>query len=91
MIFPDGRSLVASVGEKRFKVLSTTQQDGYAVAHVEYVEDVDPPVTPSPSTPAEEQAERQQLLQQKKQEIEEKYNNAKELVKQRFQNGKYYE
>ena len=38
-MFPDGRSMIATLGEKRFKVLSTWDQDGYTVAKVEYIED----------------------------------------------------
>jgi len=38
-MFPDGRSLVATTGEKRFKILETWDQDGYTIAKVEYIED----------------------------------------------------
>ena len=33
-VFPDGRSLVATTGEKRFKIISLSEQDGYKVAKV---------------------------------------------------------
>ncbi|KAM8976455.1 LON peptidase N-terminal domain and RING finger protein 2 isoform 2-T2 [Pelodytes ibericus] len=37
--FPDGRSVVDTVGLKRFKVLSHGQRDGYHTANIEYLED----------------------------------------------------
>lgn len=37
--FPDGRSLVNTVGGKRFKVLSRERRDGYNTAKVEFLED----------------------------------------------------
>jgi len=36
-IFPDGRSLVITTGETRFKVKETYDLDGYTVAVVEYI------------------------------------------------------
>uniref|UniRef100_H3BGV7 LON peptidase N-terminal domain and ring finger 4 n=1 Tax=Latimeria chalumnae TaxID=7897 RepID=H3BGV7_LATCH len=38
-ILPDGRSLVDTVGGRRFRVLSRGQRDGYNTADVEYLED----------------------------------------------------
>ena len=35
----DGRSLVTTVGEKRFKVLEHWKEDGLHQARVEYIED----------------------------------------------------
>lgn len=37
--FPDGRSLVDTVGGKRFKVLSRGQREGYNTAKVEFIHD----------------------------------------------------
>lgn len=37
--FPDGRSVVDTVGVDRFKVLSHGQRDGYHTAKIEYLED----------------------------------------------------
>ncbi|XP_054643928.1 LON peptidase N-terminal domain and RING finger protein 2 [Dunckerocampus dactyliophorus] len=37
--FPDGRSVVETVGVSRFKVLSHGQRDGYHTAKIEYLED----------------------------------------------------
>ncbi|XP_053311124.1 LON peptidase N-terminal domain and RING finger protein 2 isoform X2 [Spea bombifrons] len=37
--FPDGRSVVDTVGLSRFKVLSHGQRDGYHTANIEYLED----------------------------------------------------
>ncbi|XP_075446584.1 LON peptidase N-terminal domain and RING finger protein 2 isoform X1 [Ascaphus truei] len=37
--FPDGRSVVDTVGLSRFKVLSHGQRDGYNTANIEYLED----------------------------------------------------
>ncbi|XP_068124312.1 LON peptidase N-terminal domain and RING finger protein 2 [Hyperolius riggenbachi] len=37
--FPDGRSVVDTVGLNRFKVLSHGQRDGYNTANIEYLED----------------------------------------------------
>uniref|UniRef100_A0AAY4DGB9 Uncharacterized protein n=1 Tax=Denticeps clupeoides TaxID=299321 RepID=A0AAY4DGB9_9TELE len=37
--FPDGRSVVDTVGVSRFKVLSHGQRDGYNTAKIEYLED----------------------------------------------------
>jgi len=38
-IFPDGRSLISSTGDSRFKIKSLFEQDGYKVAKVEYIKD----------------------------------------------------
>jgi Lon protease-like protein len=40
--FPDGRSLVDTVGGKRFKVLSRGQREGYSTAKVEFLQDTEP-------------------------------------------------
>ncbi|XP_018418544.1 PREDICTED: LON peptidase N-terminal domain and RING finger protein 2 [Nanorana parkeri] len=37
--FPDGRSVVDTIGLSRFKVLSHGQRDGYNTANIEYLED----------------------------------------------------
>lgn len=37
--FPDGRSVVDTVGVRRFRVLSHGQRDGYNTANIEYLED----------------------------------------------------
>ncbi|XP_051882728.1 LON peptidase N-terminal domain and RING finger protein 2 isoform X2 [Pristis pectinata] len=37
--FPDGRSVVDTVGKRRFKVLHHGQRDGYNTANIEYLED----------------------------------------------------
>lgn len=37
--FPDGRSVVDTIGVARFKVLSHGQRDGYNTAKIEYLED----------------------------------------------------
>ncbi|KAL8190134.1 UNVERIFIED_CONTAM: hypothetical protein K2H54_041057 [Gekko kuhli] len=37
--FPDGRSVVDTVGIRRFRVLSHGQRDGYNTANIEYLED----------------------------------------------------
>ncbi|KAK6485386.1 LON peptidase N-terminal domain and RING finger protein 2-like [Huso huso] len=37
--FPDGRSVVDTIGVARFKVLSHSQRDGYNTANIEYLED----------------------------------------------------
>ncbi|KAM3935496.1 LON peptidase N-terminal domain and RING finger protein 2 [Leptodactylus fuscus] len=37
--FPDGRSVVDTIGLRRFKVLSHGQRDGYNTANIEYLED----------------------------------------------------
>ncbi|KAJ8247210.1 hypothetical protein GJAV_G00259990 [Gymnothorax javanicus] len=38
-LFPDGRSVVDTIGVSRFKVLSHGQRDGYNTAKIEYLED----------------------------------------------------
>lgn len=37
--FPDGRSVVDTIGVSRFKVLSHGQRDGYNTAKIEYLVD----------------------------------------------------
>ncbi|XP_069747120.1 LON peptidase N-terminal domain and RING finger protein 2-like isoform X2 [Narcine bancroftii] len=37
--FPDGRSIVDTIGKRRFKVLQHGQRDGYNTANIEYLED----------------------------------------------------
>lgn len=37
---PDGRSVVDTVGGKRFRVLQRGMKDGYCTADIEYLEDV---------------------------------------------------
>lgn len=37
--FPDGRSVVDTIGVSRFKVLKHGQRDGYHTAKIEYLED----------------------------------------------------
>lgn len=37
--FPDGRSVVDTIGGRRFKVLSRGQRDGYHIAQVEFLKD----------------------------------------------------
>jgi len=37
--FADGRSLVDTIGGKRFKVISKGQREGYNTAKVEYITD----------------------------------------------------
>ncbi|XP_003390543.2 PREDICTED: LON peptidase N-terminal domain and RING finger protein 3-like [Amphimedon queenslandica] len=40
---PDGRSLVTTVGERRFRVIERSTRDGYAVARIQFLSDeVDP-------------------------------------------------
>ena len=41
--FPDGRSVVDTVGGRRFKVLSRSTRDGYNTAKVEFLRDVPTP------------------------------------------------
>ncbi len=36
---PDGRSLVTTLGEKRFHVLDRNSSDGYAVARIRFLSD----------------------------------------------------
>lgn len=37
--FADGRSVVDSIGKRRFRVLHQGQRDGYNTADIEYIED----------------------------------------------------
>ena len=37
---PDGRSLVTTVGERRFQVLERHSFDGYAVARIQFISDI---------------------------------------------------
>ena len=41
--FPDGRSLVDTVGGRRFRVIERSHRDGYDTAKVEYLEDAEIP------------------------------------------------
>lgn len=41
--FPDGRSVVDTVGGRRFKVISRGHRDGYNTAIVEYIKDLTVP------------------------------------------------
>ena len=36
---PDGRSVVDTIGGKRFRVLSRSLKDGYSIADIQYLED----------------------------------------------------
>ena len=36
---PDGRSLVTTLGERRFRVLDRSSLDGYAVAKIQFLSD----------------------------------------------------
>lgn len=38
--FTDGRSVVDTIGRRRFKVVQHSQRDGYNTADIEYLEDV---------------------------------------------------
>ena len=38
--FPDGRSVVNTMGGRRFKVLSRGMRDGYSTAKVQFIQDV---------------------------------------------------
>eukprot|EP00747_Dinoflagellata_sp_TGD_P220599 gnl/TRDRNA2_/TRDRNA2_92557_c0_seq1.p1 gnl/TRDRNA2_/TRDRNA2_92557_c0~~gnl/TRDRNA2_/TRDRNA2_92557_c0_seq1.p1 ORF type:complete len:716 (-),score=134.60 gnl/TRDRNA2_/TRDRNA2_92557_c0_seq1:63-2165(-) len=38
-MLPDGRSLVDTIGERRFRVIESSERDGYAVARVEYLDE----------------------------------------------------
>ncbi|XP_061862595.1 LON peptidase N-terminal domain and RING finger protein 3 isoform X2 [Colius striatus] len=38
-VFADGRSVVDSIGKRRFKVIQHSQRDGYNTADIEYIED----------------------------------------------------
>lgn len=70
-ILPDGRSLIATVGDTRFKVLSVWEQDGYQVAKVDYLHD-----NPLPEDP--------EAKQRVEYEIEAKFQVAFELFHQKF-------
>lgn len=37
--FPDGRSVVDTIGGRRFKILSRGKRDGYNTARVEFISD----------------------------------------------------
>ncbi|XP_032811510.2 LON peptidase N-terminal domain and RING finger protein 1-like [Petromyzon marinus] len=39
-LMPDGRSVVYTVGERRFRVVQRSHRDGYNTANIEYLEDV---------------------------------------------------
>ena len=36
---PDGRSLITTVGERRFRVLETRNEDGLTMAKIKFVQD----------------------------------------------------
>lgn len=38
--FSDGRSVVDTIGRRRFKVIQPSERDGYNTADIEYLEDV---------------------------------------------------
>lgn len=38
--FSDGRSVVDTIGKRRFKVIQHSERDGYNTADIEYLEDV---------------------------------------------------
>lgn len=38
--FSDGRSVVDTIGKRRFKVVQHSERDGYNTADIEYLEDV---------------------------------------------------
>lgn len=38
--FSDGRSVVDTIGRRRFKVIQHRERDGYNTADIEYLEDV---------------------------------------------------
>ena len=40
--FGDGRSVIDTIGGRRFKVLSRSERDGYDTAKVEFIQDVMP-------------------------------------------------
>lgn len=44
---PDGRSVVDTIGGKRFRVLSRGMRDGYCIANIEYLEDMRVWTTPA--------------------------------------------
>ncbi len=37
---PDGRSVVDTIGGKRFRVVSRGMRDGYSIANIQYLEDM---------------------------------------------------
>lgn len=49
--FADGRSVVDSVGRRRFRVLHQGQRDGYNIADIEYIEDQKVRVARGPRVP----------------------------------------
>lgn len=68
---PDGRTLICTIGDVRFKVLNVWDQDGYQVAKVDYVWD-DP-------LPAQ-----LDLMKKVEEEIEQKFKMALDLFHQKF-------
>jgi Lon protease-like protein len=38
-MLPDGRSLISTVGIRKFKILDTGNRDGYMTAKIEYIDD----------------------------------------------------
>jgi Lon protease-like protein len=70
-VLPDGRSLIATVGDLRFRVLDSWDQDGYVVAKVDYIYDESLP---------ENGDERRQIEER----IQSKFDEAKQLFFQKF-------
>lgn len=52
---PDGRSVVDTVGGKRFRVLSRGMKDGYSIADIEHLEDTR--VRPALASPGSDQTD----------------------------------
>lgn len=50
---PDGRSVVDTIGGKRFRVLSRGMKDGYSIADIEHLEDTRVRLQPPQPSPAE--------------------------------------
>jgi len=80
-MFPDGRSLLATLGDLRFKVLESHEVDGYRVAKVEYFSDNDLPTDPEKLRVLDEKfqkmkemvAEKFKDVGEGKKEVEQKY------------------
>mmetsp|Transcript_3642 Transcript_3642/g.5046 ORF Transcript_3642/g.5046 Transcript_3642/m.5046 type:complete len:329 (-) Transcript_3642:1632-2618(-) len=77
-MLPDGRSLLQTVGEKRFKVKSLFNQDGYVVARIEYVEDEPLPQEPEKLKDIQEKCDKLRTV------ATEKLGTAKEQVEQKY-------
>jgi len=54
---PDGRSLVTTRGDKKFKILDSWDQDGYKIAKIEYLIDIDEPKFTEGETPSQSDKE----------------------------------